>query len=169
MVTHSSILASKILWTAEPKVHGVAPVDKWDHWHWGMFASKPFHMLPQMCYVLSRITLYALKNCLFIFDCAGSSLLHRLFSGCGVASHCNGFSCWGTQALGAGASVVGTHGLRSCGSQALEPGPSNCGTQALLLWSKRNLPKPGIKPTSPALASRFVTTEPPGKSILCTF
>ena len=38
------------------------------------------------------------------FGCAGSLLLLRLFSGCGkrvaVASHCCGFSCGGTQALG---------------------------------------------------------------------
>ena len=27
-----------------------------------------------------------------------------------------------------------------------------------------NLPRPGIKPMSPALAGRFLTTEPPGKS-----
>ena len=29
--------------------------------------------------------------------------------------------------------------------------------------SPGNLPNPGIKPTSPALAGRFFTTEPPGK------
>ena len=32
------------------------------------------------------------------------------------------------------------------------------------------LPNPGIKPTSPALAGRFFTTEPPGKpTLLCIF
>ena len=30
--------------------------------------------------------------------------------------------------------------------------------------SPGDLPNPGIKPVSPALAGRFVTTEPPGKS-----
>ena len=30
-----------------------------------------------------------------------------------------------------------------------------------------DLPDPGIEPTSPALAGRFFTTEPPGKSSLC--
>jgi len=38
------------------------------------------------------------------FGCAGSLLLLRLFPGCGkrvaVASHCGGFSCGGTRALG---------------------------------------------------------------------
>ena len=33
----------------------------------------------------------------------------------------------------------------------------------LTLPSSGNLPGPGIKPTSPALAGRFFTTEPPGK------
>ena len=32
--------------------------------------------------------------------------------------------------------------------------------------SPGHLPKPEMKPTSPALASRFFTTEPPGKLIL---
>ena len=29
-----------------------------------------------------------------------------------------------------------------------------------------DLPRPGIKPVSPALAGGFVTTEPPGKSLV---
>ena len=33
----------------------------------------------------------------------------------------------------------------------------------LPLPSPRDLPDPGIKPTSPALAGRFLATEPPGK------
>ena len=46
---------------------------------------------------------------IYSFGCAGSSLLHRLFSGCGKhglffscgarASHCGGFSCFRAQAL----------------------------------------------------------------------
>ena len=37
--------------------------------------------------------------------------------------------------------------------------------------SPGDLPKPGIKPVSPALAGRFFTTEPPGKLLtsICTF
>ena len=31
-----------------------------------------------------------------------------------------------------------------------------------------NIPDPGIAPVAPALAGGFVTTEPPGKPILCT-
>ena len=33
----------------------------------------------------------------------------------------------------------------------------------------RDLPGPGIKPVSPALAGRFFTTEPPGKPTFCRF
>ena len=60
------------------------------------------------------------------------------------ASHCHGFSC--------------------CGAQALRRRFSSCGTQAQLLHSTWNLPRPGIKPMSPALASGFLPTGPPGKS-----
>ena len=58
---------------------------------------------------------------LFIFSCAGSLLLHWLFSSCGEwrtlrcsvrASHCSGFSCCRAQA-------VGCRGFRSCSSLAL--------------------------------------------------
>ena len=55
--------------------------------------------------------------------------------------------------------------LSSCGSQALEPRPCNCGTRVQLLCSMWDLPRPGIKPVSPALAGRFLSTVPPGKSI----
>ena len=35
--------------------------------------------------------------------------------------------------------------------------------------SPGDLPQPGIKPSSPALASGFFTTEPPGKPIIVRF
>ena len=41
---------------------------------------------------------------------------------------------------------------------------SICGPQAQLPHSMWNLPRPGIEPTSPALAGIFLTAEPPGKS-----
>ena len=39
----------------------------------------------------------------------------------------------------------------------------------LPLHSPGDLPNPGIKPASPALAGRFFTTEPPGKPISTAF
>ena len=43
-------------------------------------------------------------------------------------------------------------------------GFNNCGAQAYLLRSTWNLPGPGIKPMSPPLVGRFLTTAPLGKS-----
>ena len=40
---------------------------------------------------------------------------------------------------------------------------SNCGSRAQLLHGMWDLPRPGLKPVSPALAGRFSTTAPPGK------
>ena len=69
-----------------------------------------------------------------LFSCVAS----RAYSGCGV-SHGGDFSCRRAQALGVRA-------------------------QSLLLHGKWDPPGPGIKPASPALASRFFTPEPPGKA-----
>ena len=40
---------------------------------------------------------------------------------------------------------------------------SSCGSRAQLLRGMWDLPRPGLEPVSPALASRFSTTAPPGK------
>ena len=40
---------------------------------------------------------------------------------------------------------------------------SNCGSRAHLLRGMWDLPRPGLKPVSPASAGRFSTTAPPGK------
>ena len=40
---------------------------------------------------------------------------------------------------------------------------SKCGSRAQLLRDMWDLPRPGLKPVSPALAGRFSTTAPPGK------
>ena len=64
---------------------------------------------------------------------------------------------------GARASIVMVHGLSSCSSQALEHKLSSCFVQALLLLGMWDLPKSRIKPVSPALTGKFITTEPPNK------
>ena len=122
----------------------------------------------------------------FFFGCVAFSLLCAGFLQlrqvgatlcCGAqASHCSGFSC-GARALGTRASVVVAHGLSSCsvwalghsgfsscGARALERSLSSCGAQAQLLRGMWDLPRPGIKPVSPALAGRFLTTVTQGKS-----
>ena len=40
---------------------------------------------------------------------------------------------------------------------------SSCGSRAHLLRGMWDLPRPGLKPVSPALSGRFSTTAPPGK------
>ena len=54
------------------------------------------------------------------------------------------------------ASLVADHRLQTCRL-------SNCGSWAQLLRGMWDLPRPGLKPVSPALAGRFSTTAPPGK------
>ena len=105
---------------------------------------------------------------IIIFGCTGSLLLHRLFCSCeqqgllsscsAWVSHCGGFSC-------CGAWTLGCVGFSSCGSQALEHRFNSCGAWAQLLRSMWDLPGPGIKLMSLALAGRFFTTELPGRPI----
>ena len=77
--------------------------------------------------------------------------------------------CCGARALGTLASVVAARGLSSCGLWALEHRLSSCGARAYLLHGMWDLPGPGLEPVSPALAGRFLTTAPPGKSLSFTF
>ena len=51
-------------------------------------------------------------------------------------------------------------------SIAIVHGLSKCDTRALLLHSMWNLSRSRIKPVSPALAGRFLSTVPPGRSPL---
>ena len=78
------------------------------------------------------------------------------------ASYCGDFSCCGAWALGTQTSVA--HGVSSCGSPVLEHRLSSCGARAQLLCDMWDLPGPGLKPVSHALAGGFLTTAPPGKS-----
>lgn len=93
-----------------------------------------------------------------IFGCAGSCAAHKL-------------------------SLAGAVRLSSCGSQASHGGDfsrgvraqellftgsrarlRSCGGLAQSLHRTRNLPGPGVKPVSPALAGGFLFTVSPGKS-----
>ena len=65
------------------------------------------------------------------------------------------------------ASVAVACGLSSCGSWALEHRLSSGGPWAQLLHGTWDLPGPGIRPVSLALAGRFFTTEPPEKPLIC--
>ena len=100
---------------------------------------------------------------LFVFGCATSSLVCGLFSSYGMwASHCDGFFCWGdTGSMRLGLLACE---LSICGSQAREHSLNNNCAWVYLLFGMWDLPRSGIEPLSPALAARFSSTEPPGKS-----
>ena len=87
---------------------------------------------------------------LFLFGCAGSSLLLGLFPRCGGRSSC---CAWPPHRV---ASLVVVHGLQDTqASVAVGHGHT--------IW---DVPRSGIELASPELAGRFFTTEPPGKSSL---
>ena len=99
------------------------------------------------------------KNNLLIhfFGCAGALLLYRLsLVVCRllIAEH-------GLKSVRI--SVAVAYGLSSCNSWTLEHRLNSCSTWVQLLCGMWDLPGPGIKPMSPALAGRFSTTEPPRK------
>ena len=132
------------------------------------WVSVPFHVLLQQS---SHLTCPFMNNlsskseCVFchfflmylFLVAAGLGGCMRAFSGCGEtgatpcgrvqASHCGRFSC--------------------CGARALGTQVQNPGAQASLLCGTWTLPRPGIKPVSLVLASGFLSTVPPGKSLFC--
>ena len=62
------------------------------------------------------------------------------------------------------ASLMVEHGFSGVqASVVVARGLGNCDALAQLLHGMWNLPRPGLKPVSPALAGRFFTTEPPRK------
>ena len=138
--------------------------------HLRFWYNVPFHLYfcsgyMQKCSssrTINKIQTAYLLACIYLFEgCARSSLIFTecrrpLAVGSGLpssrrapASHCSGFSC--------------------CRARALRhTGVSSCGTQAWLPRGMWNLPRPGVKPVSSALAGRLLTTGPPGKSS-CVF
>ena len=108
----------------------------------------------------------------FIYDCASSLLLPGLSFSRGEwglpqlwlqASHCSGSSSHGAQAPGSSGFRSCTRRLSGRGSRVPEHRLSGHDARALLHHSLWDLPGPGIELVSLALASRFFTTEPPGK------
>ena len=103
--------------------------------------------------------------CLFIYGCAGSSLLCSF----PLAVVSGGFSR--VVALGfltAVASPVGVaHALVCTASVVQAHRLRNRRARASLLHTTWDLPGSGIEPLSPALAGEFFTTEPPGKPLNC--
>ena len=116
-----------------------------------------------------------LFTCLFFWLCwvlvavCGLSLVAES-RGCSSVQ-CTGFSLWWLLLLwSTGCRHVGfgrcSTQPQCCCSRVLEYRLSHCGLWALVAHGIWNLPRSGIKPVSPALADRFLSTVPPGKSCL---
>ena len=137
-----------------------------------------FYFSCLLALVRNSSTMFFFFFSFFLFGCVGSSLLCAGFLQLWRAGPtlcfseqafpCSGFSYCGAWAPCARASVVVARGLSSCGSWAVEHRLNSCGARAQLLRGMWDLPGPGLKPVSPALTGRFLTTAPPGKfPILC--
>ena len=111
--------------------------------------------------VLSWTFALVIHTILFVVVALSLCCYVSAFSSCGSwASRCSGFSCCRAQAPSTSASVVSAHRL----SAALGPQSSGSVVVAHVPRGMWNLPGPGIEPMSPALAGRFLSTAPPGKS-----
>ena len=115
-------------------------------------------------YILIFLNIY-----LFIFGCAGSSLVCKdvhcgewgYSSCCAQACQCSGCSCCGAQAWGGarpGQVYFQQLWLLTAQVQSLW-------LRGLALPWLVDLAGPEIKPLSPALAGRLLTTGPPGRSL----
>ena len=92
--------------------------------------------------------------------CTGFLQLWRV--GAAFLLECEGFSLRQLLLLWSCGARARGHGFQQFQSPALEYGLSSC-AQAQLPHGMWNLPGPGIKLVSPALAGGFLTTGPPGE------
>ena len=106
----------------------------------------------------------------FLFTCLYCLWLCWVFIVCGLFSVCGKWgllcSCSVRASRSSGFSWCSARALRcvgfgSCGPRALERRLSSCGKQAESLQGMGDLPRSGIEPLSPTLASGFFTTELP--------
>ena len=116
------------------------------------------------CYLLNILFYFIFYFWLcWVFVAVHGLSLVASSGGCSLF-RCAGFSLWWLLLLQSTDSRPA--GFSSCGSQALEHRCSSCGARAYLLCGMWDLPGPGLKPVSPALAGGFLTTAPPGKPVL---
>ena len=118
----------------------------------GIFLFLFFKMLMDVYRSGWRI-IFFLINYLFL-AVLGLCFCARAFSSCGE---------WGPL-------FIMLHGpLTIVASLVAERRLSSCGSRAQLLCGMWDLPRPRLKPVSPALAGRFSTTVPPGKPLFYIF
>ena len=121
---------------------------------WRKRIIKVWHASSTLFFFFKGIPLFLLFIYLFLFLAVlDLRFCTRAFSSCGK---------WGPLFIAVrgpltiAASVVAEHRLQT---RRL----SSCGSRAQLLRGMWDLPRPGLEPASPALASRLSTTAPPGK------
>ena len=118
------------------------------------------------CYSCLLTFFLCMYVCMYVWLCwvfisvRGLSLV--VASGGHSSSRCGGHSSSRCAGLSLSWPLVAEHRLQM---QRL----SNCGSRAELLRGMWDLPRPGLEPTSPALAGRFSTTAPPGKPSTVSF
>ena len=98
--------------------------------------------------------------CTRSFSSCGERML--LFGSSAWFSHCSGFSHCGAGALGC-------VGFSCCGTWAIRGQTQSLWCMYLAALQHVESSKPGMKPVSPALTGRFLTTGLLGKSCLCIF
>ena len=122
---------------------------------------KSFFQYKKKKLPLPQFKLFIYLIYFLIFGCTGSSLLHeQSFSSCGEQGLLSG--CCATRSCCSGCSCGRVRALGTQASAAAACGPSSCSTQAQLprgTWDHSS----GIKPVSPALEGKCLTTGPPEK------
>ena len=157
-------LLVKIIWSYMwGFISGLSNLFHWPNVY--LYASTTLFWLPWLCnkfffnfYFFNKF-IYFWLHWVFVAVC-GLSLVGA--SGGFSSLRCAGFSLRWLLLLWSRGSRCG--GFSSCGSWALERRLSSCARVQLLcgMW---DLPGPGLEPVSSALAGRFLTTAPPGKSL----
>ena len=125
-------------------------------------ACQPMPCHVHFCFVFNGTCFFVLIFIYLFMAVLGLRFCARAFSSCGKRGPLF-IAVRGP--LTVAASLVAEHRLQTCRL-------SSCGSRAYLLCSMWDLPRPGLEPVSPALASRLSTTAPPGKppySFLLTF
>ena len=134
-------------------------VGKAKGWPWG-FKEKEKDVWRKQSFLIHDYCLSVFFFLIFIYlfmAVLGLCFCERAFSSCGkrgplfMAVH---------GPLTIVASLVAEHRLQTLRL-------SNCGSRAQPLHGMWDPPRPGLEPVSPALASRFLTTVPPGKPLKC--
>ena len=154
------------------------PPAKMIKYHFLLRGQEKYLIAPMAKVLITLLYNALLKIILFIFGCAGSSLLPGLFSSCcewGLLSSCGawasygcGFSCCRARLQGMWASAVAAHGLSSGGSWTLEHRLNICGTRLILLLACGLFLDQGSNPCLLHWQADS-TTEPPGKPCTMSF